>query len=352
MKVRLLPRLATLLLLTYQAVAASDLADYAAGDVAPRDIVTPVRLEVVNPAKTAELREAAARLVPLHFLYRTNVVAEVAAALEGDFARTRSNYLQALQASFHPPPLDTNELGSPSFRQFVPRFGLTNIGFPITPELARAWASGDPGMDIERSALGRLRRVVGNPIYDPGALPPGMRIDDHALLIPCGPELTTASPQLARAAGLPVSAPDFQTIAQAIDATRHSFPAADSLMADYMAGWVRPNCVLDVELTRTARDAATARIVATDDYTIGQVIVHRGERITAATKAALNQLQENVDMGGLQQELRWRDEDRNRDRLRNWLIVGGTLLALAAMAATLQTVRKRMRQGANGEKSN
>src|SRR5579859_6570973 len=89
-----------LTLATVSSLSARDLVAYNVGDSADQSITTPVALDVVNPTATTALRAAEALKIPaiFHGLANTNTMA---AAFLDTFGGTRSNFLAALQDSFH-----------------------------------------------------------------------------------------------------------------------------------------------------------------------------------------------------------------------------------------------------------
>jgi hypothetical protein len=68
------------------------------------------------------------------------------------------------------------------------------------------------------------------------------------------------------------------------------FPPEERTVGRYVASFVKPNCLMEADLTRELRARRTEGISITDRYEAGQVIARRGQVIDRKIKAALDQL--------------------------------------------------------------
>src|ERR1700761_2226053 len=103
--------------------------DYQLGDVVSEDVVTPVALEVVDARATATLKasqEAQAPAVFKSYPVATNVVAAV---FNAAFETAHSNFLSAVQDTFHQTTLDQQAASSPDFGYLITAFNIKNRDF-------------------------------------------------------------------------------------------------------------------------------------------------------------------------------------------------------------------------------
>lgn len=68
------------------------------------------------------------------------------------------------------------------------------------------------------------------------------------------------------------------------------FPAEETSIARYLASFLKPNCVMEAELTRELRAERTSKLLVAERYEAGQLIVKRGQTVNRKIKAALEQL--------------------------------------------------------------
>src|SRR5690606_14777985 len=85
--------------------------------------------------------------------------------------------------------------------------------------------------------------------------------------------------------------PDFYTLAKAKSELQWTFPVEEEPVAKFLASFIKENCAYDAELTRQFAAQTTNKIWLAAHYEPGEIIAKRGDVITAATKAALDQLQ-------------------------------------------------------------
>jgi hypothetical protein len=142
-------------------------------------------------------------------------------------------------------------------------------------------------------------------------------------------ESTTA--RLVEERGNNVNKTNFVSLQRAKTDFQSRFPAEEQAVGKYVATFVKPNCLMEPELTREMRAKRTEGMVAADHYEPGQVIAHRGQVVDKKTVAALAQLKEKTAVGRLQ-TLAVSDQAeqaRNTERTR-WLIglSSGTVVIL------------------------
>ncbi len=269
------------------AKAAPGYPNYHVGDVAGVDVTTPVALEVVDPAATVALRAAKAKEVPV--VFRSFPVATNGLRLEflSAFSRAQANYLAALAANFQTQRVDAETIGTEQFQKFFTSFNQQSR-FPVTTELAVAWARGDDGHEVRDSLLGRLTQVSMQPIRA-DELPEGFVPGNTVRLV----TVTAAGQKLSvedvgRGRLTPES--ELLTLSQAEKLFDEGFSPAEQPCARAVAGLLKPNCFPDAPLTELAANVAVCQLVATEHIAAGTTILRQGDRVDARGKAALDAL--------------------------------------------------------------
>jgi plasmid maintenance system antidote protein VapI len=273
-------------------IGAKDLSAYHVGDVVSEDIVAPLALNVPDPAATANLKSAEAMKIPAIFRDWPGVTNAMAARFTLAFDTTRSNFLSALQETFHQTVLDHATITSPDFGYLLTAFNIDNKKFPIPDFLAMDWAYGKDGEIEESKWLNSLVQLMQHPIR-PDDLPAGFELGDTLQLVPVGQPDQKLTPAAAQTLGQTIPSSSLATISQARAVFRREFTDNDELpLAWSLAGWLQPNCLPDAALTQTARNSSVRQIVVTEYYAAGQVIATKGSVVDQKIKAALDQLQE------------------------------------------------------------
>lgn len=260
------------------------LPDYKVGEVARMEITTPVELIVVDPERTARLRQEEAQKVAPIFRFDQNVVEQSVNQLRAAFAASRNQFQAALRQAFKSDMLSPSEMASARFAAFVRSFQQQHPSFPVNLTLARLWASGDAGEEFQSRLIARLRGFYVRADEFPsslGAVPQRVRI-----LSAVGDRLT---PEQIEQSPL-VEWKDLWTVSEARYHVKGSLALDQREYADWLAGFVKENCVYDHALTEWMRARLSDQITATNRYQPRQVIVQRGEVVTPQIKAAIDRL--------------------------------------------------------------
>ena len=265
--------------------------DYQVGDRAKAEVVTPSPLVVFDPVRTEHLRESEAQVTPPIFRHYPAAVREAGTALNLAFAETRSQFASVLEEIFnHPLPLLTVELTQPTFDEGVSRFREQHPEFPLTAGLAELWALGDSG----EVALDRLLATLAltTSVYvRADRLPPGERLTTGSIRL-IAVEQANAALTLSEVdtRGRNLARTNLITIEKLrLDAPRRVVPA-ERAAVQFAVGFVRPNLIYDLQLTRQARARRVEAINAADRYAAGQRLVAKGETVNGRTKLALDEL--------------------------------------------------------------
>ena len=283
-----------LALLGIPALFAKDLAAYRLNDSAAADIVTPVALDVVDPAATATLKSAQAMRTPAIFRICNDLTNALASEFLAGFAAARSNFTAAVQDNYHQPTLDNKAIASPDFGYFITAYNFKNKNFPVTTALAKAWVRGKPGLTEQKRLLDMLLLTMQHPIR-PDDGPEKFSIGETLRLVPVSNSDEKLSLADAEARGKLVTDVSLTTLSQLRIIFRREFTDADEQpLARALTALLQPNCFPDPALTQLARDRAVNHLIVADHYDAGQLIVKQGAVIDAKAKRALDQMSEKL----------------------------------------------------------
>jgi 7TM-HD extracellular len=275
-------------------LCAKDLTDYHVGDTAEADIVTPVALDVIDPAATAALKSAEAMRTPAIFRVCSDVTNALANEFLAGFATARSNFTANVQDTFHKETLDDATIASPDFGYFVTAFNIKNKNFPITTDLAATWARGNSGLETQNRLLDFLLLTMQHAVRA-DELPDNFAAGETLRLVPvsnANENLTFADAEMR---GKLVMKSSMTTISQLHTIFRREFTSDDEQpLARALATLLKPNCLPDVKLTQMARDRATRQLVVAEHYDAGQLIVRQGAAIDVKMKVAFDQLSDKL----------------------------------------------------------
>lgn len=279
---------------------ARDISTSQIGDPAQADITATVPFDVVDTDGTEALKASRALNVPAVYrgcFFVTNAIARDFLAA---FAQAHRNFSNAIGATFQT-NVDNTTITSPDFGYFLTAFNVQNKNFPLTAELADTWAHGESGAALRDQWLGLLLKMMKQPVK-PDALPDNFVVQKSVRILPVsGLNETVSATAVRRAQAVPVS--DVVTISNLRAMFRQKFSEDDQPVALALSRFLQPNCFPDVALTREVRDDAVRQIVVAVHFDTGQIIVHRGETITAQTKAALDALDKQLIPGTLNQQI-------------------------------------------------
>jgi hypothetical protein len=268
-------------------VLAAPLPAYRIGDVAEAEVTTPVALEVVDPAATVALRAAKAKEVPVVFRSFPVTTNGLTVEFLNVFARAQANFLAALTAGFQTQRVSPEVLASPEFARCFTTFN-EHSRFPITTELAAEWAQGGDGAGARDALLGRLLVAARRPVR-PDDLPTGFVPGQTVRLVTVTVANQELSPEEVQRGRL-VPGAELITVGQAQQLFCDGFSATEQHCARAVAALLKPNCFPDAALTELVSGIAVCQLVATEHLAAGSTILHRGDRVDARAKAALDAL--------------------------------------------------------------
>jgi len=283
-----------LTLLCVPVLCAKDLATYRVGDAAEADIVTPVALDVIDPAATAALKSAEATRTPVIFRICSDATNALAKEFVAEFAGAQSNFIAAVQDTFHQTTLDNATITSPDFGYLITAFNIKNKNFPITADLAATWARGNPGVAAQNRLLNFLLLTMQHPVR-PDVLPENFVTGETLRLVAVGNAIENLTLADAETRGKLVTESSLVTLSQLRTIFRREFTDDDEQpLARALTTLLQPNCFPDADLTQLARERAVSQLVVVEHYDAGQLIVRQGAVIDAKIKTALDQLNEKL----------------------------------------------------------
>jgi hypothetical protein len=278
------------------AAQAAVVPDYQTGDRAEADVVTPVPLMVFDAARTESLRRAEAQKVSPVFRYWPAAGRQTEERLTRAFAETRTRFAEGLERLFgHPLPLLTAELSQPQFAEFLGSFREQHAEFPLSANLAELWALGDPGDLVSDRLLARLSAFTNSYVRG-DVLPLGEKLAPGLVRL-MAVEQTNAPLTLVMVdkQGRNLARSNLVTLTRARQMVTRNAGDENRAAAEFVAGFLQPNCFLDEPLTRQARARRIESINAADRYEAGQLLVRQGELVTARIRLALDELRARTE---------------------------------------------------------
>jgi membrane-associated HD superfamily phosphohydrolase len=281
-------------------LSAKDLGDYQLGDKAEEDIVATSKISVVDPEGTEALKEKEAQRVPVVVRYYTNAADELEARFRKAFVQTREDFLQSVNKSFGHRTLSAEELSSFKFDSLAVLFQKQNKLFPLSTNRAALWATGDADDAYQTSLASTLRQMM-SPIIRPEPLPEGIKIGNTVRLVSVGDNSGPLTAPIVDRQGKSFLRTNMVALAAVKKDLQNFFATDEREVGKYLASLLKPNCVVDEEITRQLRAKRTEGMWSVYDFEPGQIIAHRGQVIDRKVKAAIDQLKEKAVVGQLQE---------------------------------------------------
>src|SRR5258706_1435710 len=312
--------LAALALSSLSVVSATEFFDYKIGDIAREDIIARGQLVVIDAEETAALRQKEAGRVPVIWRYYTNTVDEVEEAFRSAFAATRSSFLNAVEVAFNRPTLALPGVATPKFQRVALSLQKRNKSFPMSTNLAELWALGQSDRVLQASLVAILREAMGHHIRQ-NSMPPDFKSGFTARLVPLADRNQTLHFETAEQLGKNLPRTNIVILKNAKTNLLQTFEPEEQAMAKFLASLLKPNCVLDLDLTLQARARRIAGLLAADHYEAGQVVAKQGQVIDKKILAALDQLRQQIVLADLQEQIRQDELKADRTQARNRSII-------------------------------
>ena len=323
----------------------------APGTKAQVAIVTPVDLTVIDPEKTEAMRRLEQRRTPLIFSANTNAIRLSQEQLDRAFASMREKFRNRLQTNFQRQVLLSRQLNIPKFDRFIANFQRAHKNFPLTTNLAVAWATGQSGQE----QLDEWSRVLAGhaPAWIlPSPLPGDFKSSSPTAKIHIpSPDIPSARLQSVLSHARTIAVTNLVSLVKARRIFEQALPQDSPRRNRYLASFLQPSLAPMENLTRQWQTRRTKDLWAADSYRSGGVLVAAGEIITPKIQRALDQMNAALEKDRLQSDLQqeqsknqsalaWMKEQteaayQERHALRtqtHWMIAGTALFLLALFA--------------------
>ncbi len=307
--------------------ASAEVPQYRVGETARVDVVATVRIAAIDPEKTEALRQKEAPRIPVIYRWNTNAVEEAVIDLRDAFATNRQNFMVAVQSAFNRNILDDRGLTNWRYRRLVSSFQSANKGFPFSTNLADVWARGESDEAYIAPFESYLRGAMASRYIRKDEHVPESKIGFQVKLVPTDATsgLTPRQIQQTRSIGRS----NVVAVGKVRIEYRDELSPEPRAVGRFSSLFIQPTCVVDAALTREAREKEIGTLSSVTRYEPGDVIVREGQVVTAATKAALDELRGKLAL--LQGPTSGRLAIS--PSLTPWLVAAGT--AFVALGATV-----------------
>lgn len=314
--------------------------DYRVGDVAVEDVVTPIRLLVVNPDSTDTLKHEVADRVPVVMRRTAPSSAEAEAELRAAVAAARIRFLSSLNIALGGRPTTAAEVGSEFYRDTLQKVALDAPADLPLARLAPLWVGGLSDETVIESLLHPLREIMASPIVaerDERTL----LADQPVRLIQVQRATDFPSLQELESFGETMPAAKLLLLSQARRLVETAFPAGQEEMGRFASSFIRNNTFPAPGLTEILRVRRIDGITVSDTYEAAQTVVRKGQTIDRRTLTALTMLREKNLVGALQAKL---DQEQAVAGLRSeqirWMTIA---LGAAGVVLLVALLRRRSR---------
>jgi len=260
--------------------------DYKVGETARVDVIAAVPLVAVDPEKTDALRQKEAQRVPVIYRLNTNAVAEAVARLHEAFATNRFEFITRVRTTFNRPVVEERALTNQRFRRLVGTFQNSRRGFPMSSNLAVAWARGEAEAPFIAPLEEKLTNAMARFIR-PEDSPPEAKIGYQVKVIRTDAVSPITADEIERTRSVPRS--NVIALARARTEFAKQFAPEEKVVSRFLAPMIQPTCLAEAAWTRELREKALAGLSSVNRHEPGDAIVRAGEVVTAGTKAALDE---------------------------------------------------------------
>ena len=255
--------------------------DYEIGDVAKADVVVPAGLNPIDRSLGLGL-SAPSRPDEL-WVYRRELgtTARVVAALRAEFVRTQDRFRQVLIETFRQIPVSRRDVNSVRFRSLQAAFQNENDGFPVSYQLAVAWAYElDDSHFFLPVSLSVFESFVGRAVLPDGETLPNYT--DEVLVLPANQKLPEGPLEEVLEAAALITGVSVDAVAVVRSRVYRALAGESLLLADYVSRRMVANSLVDRDLTAHLRGRKAVVDSLARQLTEGALIVGQGEVITAA----------------------------------------------------------------------
>jgi hypothetical protein len=314
--------------------------DYRLGDVATEDVITPVRLLVVNPDATEALKQKVAQQVPFVIRRTPQSAEEAEQDLRQSVATARTKFIAALQRALHDRAPNVADLDTPAGTSAIQEVGRESPKDLPIDKLAPLWILGVSDGPFVDSLLRPLREVMAQPVVGnktESPLPANQSV--RLISVKSASERPTA-PEL-DSAGVTVTSGKVMSLWRARRVVETYFPTGQEQMGRFAGSFVRVNAYTDAGLTAILRDRRLEGVTVNDTYEAAQVVVRKGQMIDRKALSALAVLREKSLIGTLQTRLEQEKSVAGQIAEQTLWIAGGLGVVCLALILVFWRLRAR-----------
>jgi hypothetical protein len=280
-------------LMSAQSASSADAPVYQVGETARVDVVSTFSFVVVDPEKTEALQLKEAVRIPVIYRWNTNAARLALGNLRDTFTANRQDFAAAIESTFNRQAVAERALTNQRFRRLVSNFQSAHKGFPISSNLARAWALGENDGDHVAPFEERLQLAMARFIR-PDEQPDEAKIGWQLKIVPGDATTTPSIAEIQRVRA--VGRSNVIAITKLRQEFRNGFPQEQKAMGRFLAPFIRPNCFVEAALTHEMRQKQIGNLSSVNRYEPGDVIVRAGDVVTGGTKAALDEFRARLAM--------------------------------------------------------
>jgi hypothetical protein len=265
--------------------------DWPIGARADRDVITPIELVVQDPEETQLLQDRASARVALIYRLDMSAPEEAAKRLERAFFEAREEFRRSAASQFGRYPLPAHVFERDGFPKFAESWLERWNGFPPSMDVLKAWAIGDAGREhltsqIELLGHFQAERRIRESTVEPDS---GLGQPEVRLVAVEKPDTPVTMADVEKAA-IMVPRTEFIPLAKARLELQAQLPESEAKLGKFLAAQLQANVLYDEALSREERRAVVGSISSIDRYRAGQALIRKGEVVTPAARAALDQL--------------------------------------------------------------
>jgi hypothetical protein len=253
-------------------------------------------------------------------------------------ALLREDFIKDLTAAYGRSRIERGLERTPKWIDLTDRFRDKHKGTPKLFWYVPYWAQGRSDEHLLSDWIGHMRRALDQPVRA-DKLPEG-NLGSIVRLVTVPSLDTEVELDHAERYGVLTPLDNLIPLSQAVDEMRAEFPEGDQYIADFLGPFLKPNCVLDQELTRLARERRVDSLIVADNYAVGQTLVRMGQVIDAKAVAALDELRKQVPEQAPIESGAGEADRGAEDRTQLWWLLGGIGAGVFLVSIILLVVRR------------
>lgn len=261
------------------------------GERARKDVFTPVPLYVVDPEETESQRQKEFKKTSCIYRFEAAALDRALAAMGTEVASTKSAFLDLIRSNYNTAVLAPQTVNGSGFKLVFNGFRRQNSKFPLSSELAKAWALNAPDGSFFVEWTNHLSGVFAGYIR-PDVLGEEFESSSSTLRILDPTQKVAANMDIDDILKTSTSWP--RTNALRVAKTQQAFQSAftneQAALGKFLTKFITNNLLLDKALTRQYQVRRSQGVLVADPYIAGARIVASGEEITPKIKRALDEL--------------------------------------------------------------